>query len=315
MKLAWDQIGQKQYETGVDEGVLYPASGGAYPKGYAWNGLTAVKESPSGAEAKPIYADNQVYLNLTSAEKFGATIDAWMYPDEFAVLDGSAKPAQGVKIGQQARGSFGLSYRTILGNDTEGDAYGYIRHLIYGAQAAPTEKTHNTVNDAPEAGSMSWVLSTTPVSVAGFKPTATLDIDSTKVDPEKLVLLESILHGTELVDARLPLPDEIVAIIGDATPSALTLTILPADNTSAVAIGDSVVLTFNNKVSKESIVVASSEGDIIACTKTVDETGKIITFKPVTNLTAATKYLVTLAGVSDIYNQSLPVAVMSFTTA
>ena len=317
MRLEWAQIGKKLYETGVENGVLYPAVNGMYPNGVAWDGLTGVTESPSGAESKPLYAANAVYLNLTSAEKFGATVAAFMYPDEFAILDGSAELATGVRIGQQRRGIFGLSYKTILGNDIDNNEYGYKLHIVYGAQAAPSEKAYATVNDSPEATPLSWTLTTTPVSVSGFKPTASLVIDSTTVDPAKLAVLEGILYGTEGTNPRLPLPDEIGALIGGVTPSALALsTSVPATAAPAVVVSASIVLTFNNKIATESIVVmTSTTGAVVPCNKTVDATGKIITVKPVSNLTAATKYLVALAGVSDIYNQSLTATVNTFTTA
>ena len=213
-KLLWDQTGQRLYETGVNKGVLYPqASTGLYPKGVAWNGLTAVTESPSGAEATPLYADNIKYLNLMSAEEFGATIEAYMYPDEFAACNGEAELTAGVSIGQQARTSFGLSYQTIIGNDVDSNAHGYKIHLIYGALAAPSEKAYATVNDSPEAITFSWEVTTTPVEVSGFKPTATLVIDSTKVEAEAMAAIEAILYGSESEDARLPLPDEVLSII------------------------------------------------------------------------------------------------------
>ena len=215
-KLIWDETGDRLYETGVKKGVLYPQVEGAYPKGVAWNGLTAVTESPSGAEANPLYADDIKYLNLMSAEEFGATIEAYTYPDEFAECDGSASIATGVNIGQQKRKPFGLCYRTVLGNDVDGNDYGYKLHIIYGALAAPTEKGYASINDSPEAITFSWEISTTPVSVAGFKPTATITIDSTKADKDKLAKLEDILYGSESEEARLPLPDEIVTVMGSA---------------------------------------------------------------------------------------------------
>ena len=216
MKLIWDKTGERFYETGVDHGVLYPVqAGGVYSKGVAWNGLTAVTESPSGAEASPIYADNIKYLNLISAEEFGCTIEAYTYPEEFGECDGSAEIATGVRIGQQARKTFGLSYRTVLGNDTDNNDYGYKLHLIYGALAAPSEKGYTTINDSPEAITFSWEVTTTPVNVTGFKPTACVTIDSTKVDAEKLAALEAILYGSDSEEARLPLPDEIVTIMGE----------------------------------------------------------------------------------------------------
>lgn len=213
-KIVWDQTGQKTYETGVKNGVLYPqGEGGTYPKGVAWNGLTAVTESPSGAESNPLYADNIKYLNLISAEEFGATIEAYTYPEEFAECDGSAEIAPGVTIGQQARKTFGMSYKTTLGNDTNGNEYGYKLHLIYGALAAPSEKAYATINDSPEAITFSWEVTTTPVAVTGLKPTASLTIDSTKVDKDKLAALEDILYGKGEAEARLPLPNEIAELM------------------------------------------------------------------------------------------------------
>lgn len=209
-KLVWDQSGQRIYETGVKMGVLYVQdASGAYPKGVAWNGLTAVNETPSGAEATPLYADDIKYLNLRSAEEFGATIEAYTYPEEFEQCDGSAELAPGVKIGQQARKAFGLCYRTVVGNDIAGNDFGYKLHIIYGATAAPSEKAYATINDSPEAITFSWEVSCTPVDVAGFKPTASLVIDSTKVDAEKLEALEAVLYGGESTEASLPLPDAI----------------------------------------------------------------------------------------------------------
>ena len=218
-KLVWDQTGERYYETGVKMGVLYPQSAsGTYSKGVVWNGLTAVTESPSGAEATPLYADDTKYLNLYSAEEFGATIEAYTYPDEFAECDGSAEIATGVTIGQQNRKAFGLCYRTTIGNDTDGNDHGYKLHIIYGAMASPSEKAYATINDSPEAITFSWEVTTTPVSVSGFKPTASVTIDSTKVDEAKLKQLEAILYGdngsSSTADARLPLPDEIVTLIG-----------------------------------------------------------------------------------------------------
>ena len=223
MKLVWDKTGEHYYETGVKNGVLYPMSAsGTYPKGVAWNGLTAITESPSGAEATALYADDIKYLNLMSNEEFGATVEAYTYPDEFAECDGSASLTDGVYIGQQARKTFGLCYRTTLGNDSKGNDYGYKLHIIYGAMASPSEKAYSTINDSPDAITFSWELSTTPVAVANFKPTASLTIDSTKVDPQKLTELEEILYGkdgtgedhsTGAVDPRLPLPDEIATLM------------------------------------------------------------------------------------------------------
>lgn len=221
-KLVWDKTGERLYETGVRKGVLYlKGENGAYSNGVAWNGLTAVTESPSGAEATPLYADDIKYLNLLSAEEFSATIEAYTYPDEFAECDGSVSLVAGVSIGQQKRKQFGLCYRTVLGNDEDGEEYGYKLHIIYGCLAAPTEKAYATINDSPEAITFSWEISTTPVEVSGFKPTASLVIDSTKVNEEKLAALEEILYGkdgtgdpqTGAVAPRLPLPDEIKTLM------------------------------------------------------------------------------------------------------
>lgn len=215
-KLTWDQSGQKLYETGVDHGVLYLQTDGAYTTGVPWNGLTTVTESPSGAEPSPIYADNIKYVNLMSAEEFGATVEAYTYPEEFAECDGSKELSKGVYIGQQARKTFGLCYRTKIGNDIDGEDHGYKLHIIYGALAAPSEKAYSTINDSPEAITFSWEISTTPVNVKGGKPTASLTIDSTKADAEKLASLEAILYGSESESARLPLPDEIATLFSAA---------------------------------------------------------------------------------------------------
>lgn len=212
-KLVWDATGERYYETGVKNGVLYIPTAGVYDKGVAWNGLTAVTESPSGAEATALYADDMKYLNLYSAEEFGATIEAYTYPDEFAACDGSAELAKGVLIGQQKRTPFGLCYKTTIGNDTDGNDHGYKLHIIYGAMASPSEKAYATINDSPEAITFSWEVTTTPVTVAGFKPTSYIVIDSTKVDSTKLTALEGILYGSESAEARLPLPDEIKTLM------------------------------------------------------------------------------------------------------
>lgn len=211
-KLIWDKTGERYYETGVKKGVLYVMDNGKYGTGVAWNGLTAVTESPSGAEASPLYADDIKYLNLLSNEEFGATIEAFTYPNEFAECDGSTTLAEGVYIGQQKRKTFGLCYRTSLGNDVDGNDYGYKLHIIYGALAAPSEKAYATVNDSPEAITFSWEVSTTPVEVTGHKPTASITIDSTKVDATKLAALEAKLYGSESEEPSLPLPDEIATM-------------------------------------------------------------------------------------------------------
>lgn len=269
MKLIWDKTGERLYETGVDHGVLYPSVKGKYPKGFAWNGLTAVNESPSGAEASPIYADNMEYLSLTSAEKYAATIEAYMYPDQWAECDGSAEVAKGVSIGQQTRKAFGMSWRTLIGNDVEDTDYGYKIHILWSGKAAPSERSNNTVNESPEAVQLSWSVSTTPVVINTinpntgkvYKPAAHMEIDSTKTDPDKLAAFEETLYGkdgefaetkdsdlgsgkiyyevvdgeyvktldqtfdpdktyyeatVEPVEARLPLPDEVIKFFSDA---------------------------------------------------------------------------------------------------
>ena len=213
-KLVWDQTGERYYETGVRQGVLYPMQeGGTYTKGVAWNGLTAVTESPSGAEATALYADDIKYLNLLSTEEFGCTIEAYTYPDEFAECDGSASLAAGVNIGQQKRKTFGLCYRTVLGNDVDNNDYAYKLHLVYGCLASPSEKAYSTINDSPDAITFSWEVTTTPVAVTGFKPTACITIDSTKANAEKLTALEAILYGDGETEARLPLPNEIATLM------------------------------------------------------------------------------------------------------
>lgn len=214
-KLKWDQTGERLYETGVDRGVLYPADeNGTYPTGVAWNGLINVTESPSGAEPTPLYADNIKYVNMMSAEEFGGTIEAYTYPPEFAECNGAKSAATGLYVTQQARKTFGFCYRTLIGNDVVGNDFGYKLHLVYGALAAPSEESNASINDSPEAKTMSWEFSTTPVNVTGFKPTAHLIIDSTKVTPEKLADLEKILYGDDTsATAKLPLPDEVISTI------------------------------------------------------------------------------------------------------
>ena len=221
--LAWDQAGQKLYENGVDHGVLFPQNAdGTYASGVAWNGLTAVNQSPSGGDANPLYADNIKYLDLRSAEDFGATVEAYTYPDEFAACDGSAEIAPGVTAGQQARKAFGFSYRTLIGNDTEGDSHGYKIHIIYNATVSPSDKGYGTVNDSPDAINFSWEMTTTPIAVTGFKPTAHIEIDSTKVDATKLNTLKDKLYGTENTEPTLPLPDELVTIFSTSGTTGTT---------------------------------------------------------------------------------------------
>lgn len=215
-KLVWDKSGERLYETGVKNCVLYVQENGEYGNGVAWNGITAITESPSGAEASPMYADDIKYLNLISNEEFGATVEAYMYPDEFGECDGTASLATGVVIGQQKRKTFGLAYKTVVGNDTENNDYGYKIHIIYGATAAPSEKAYATINDSPDAITFSWELTTIPVEVTGFKPTANITIDSTKVDAIKLAELEAKLFGSDDSEAELPLPDAIAEIFKDS---------------------------------------------------------------------------------------------------
>lgn len=218
MKLKWDQIGEHFYETGVDHGVLYPSLGKSYGNGVAWNGLTSVNESPSGADANDSYADNIKYLSLRAAEDFGATIEAFTYPREFEVCDGSAEVAPGVLIGQQNRRPFGFSYRTLMGNDVNGQDYGYKLHLVYGCTASPSERSYSTVNESPEPLTFSWELTTVPVDVPGFKPTAIMTIDSTTCRKSALKKLEDILYGTDTTAARLPMPEEVIAIMSAPDP-------------------------------------------------------------------------------------------------
>ena len=258
-KLEWDATGEHYYETGVRMGVLYPlkveGSETPYSKGVVWNGLTAISESPSGADANAIYADDSKYLELRAAEEFGATIEAYTYPDEFAECDGSAEPVAGVRIGQQPRKPFGLCYRTVLGNDELRDEYGYKIHLIYNATASPSERSYQTVNDSPEAISFSWELTTTPVDVTGHKKTACLIVDSTKVDAFKLAALEAVLYGQGATEARLPLPDEVFSILGGTSEYDITL-----NRSNATIVKDStLMLTATVNPAGTSVTWASSD--------------------------------------------------------
>jgi hypothetical protein len=262
-KLAWDQTGERVFETGVDHGVLFiPDTNGVYNEGVAWNGLVTVTESPSGAESNKQYADNQVYLNLISAEEFGATIEAYTYPDEFAQCDGTSTPSVGVSVGQQSRKSFGLVYRTRVGNDVEGTDAGYKLHLIYGATAAPSERAYTTINDSPEAITFSWDLTTAPVQVTGLKPTASLTVDSTKVADTALTNLENILFGTVGVDPRLPMPDEVLAVFAGtlttATPVAPTYN--NATHTITIPTVTGVVYKIGGVTKTGSVVIT---GDVV----------------------------------------------------
>ena len=213
-RLVWDAIGERFFETGVDQCVLYPIANNAYPMGYAWNGITGVSESPSGADANPIYADNIKYLNLRAAEEFGATVTAYTYPDEFAECDGSVVPVKGLTIGQQSRKMFGLCYRSRLGNDTDGSDHGYKLHLVYGLTASPSERGYSTINDSPEAIEFSWEMNSTPVAVTGYKPTSVITISSEDFTEAQMAVIEDVLYGDANNDPRLPLPDEVVALMG-----------------------------------------------------------------------------------------------------
>lgn len=232
--LTWDTVGERFYETGVDHGVLYiPNGSGVYDNGVAWNGLTTVTESPTGAEANPQYADNIKYLNLFSAEEFGATLEAFTYPDEFQQYDGLSVPVAGVTVGQQARLPFGLSYRTKKGNDLDGEDHGYKLHLVYGCSASPSEKAYNSINDSPEAITFSWELTTVPVSVTGLRPTSIITVDSTLVDATALAALEELLYGAVGVDPALPTPDEVIAIFEG---TALTSNVVVAGDVDSIDI-------------------------------------------------------------------------------
>lgn len=262
--LTWDQVGERLYEAGVDRGVLYiPDEQGVYSDGVAWNGLTSVSESPSGAEPNPQYADNVKYLNLYSAEEFGATLEALTWPDEFNQFDGLYTPTAGVSIGQQSRKTFGLSYRTRIGNDVDGDAYGYKLHLVYGCTASPSEKSYSTINDSPEALTFSWELATVPVSVTGATPTSLVTIDSTKVAPADLAILEGWLWGTGGTDPRLPTPDEVISLfqsgVTEVTPTE------PAFNgTNTITIPDITGVTyFHNGVALSDGAYVITEDAII----------------------------------------------------
>lgn len=232
--LTWDDVGERFFETGVDHGVLYIPTAGVYDQGVAWNGLTGVTETPSGAEPTALYADNEKYLNLISLEELGGTITAYTYPDEFAVCDGTAEPTPGVFVGQQARSTFGLSYRTRVGNDEEGDALGYKLHLLYGATAKPSERAYATVNDSPAAIEFSWEISTTPVAVTGRRPTSLLTVDSRTVSAGALSALEDLLYGTVGTDPSLPLPDDVITLIGG---TALATNVTVAGAADSVTIG------------------------------------------------------------------------------
>lgn len=261
--LAWDQTGQRLYETGTDRGVLYPQNAlGQYPKGVAWNGLTGVTESPSGADKTDLWADNIKYLSLRAAEDFGATVTCYTYPDEWLACDGSAEPVSGVTIGQQTRKPFGLSFRSIIGNDTESNDHGYKIHLIYNATASPSERAYSTVNDSPEAIEFSYELATTPTNITGYKPIASMTIDSTKVAADRLAALEAVLYGNGATDPRLPLPDEVIAILGGT--SVPSVTVIPSRN--EITVGDEFVLEAQVSPAGETVTWSSSSDSIATVT-------------------------------------------------
>lgn len=290
-KIVWDRAGEHFYETGVDHGVLYPTVSGSYGKGVAWNGLTSVSESPSGADSSAQYADNIKYLNLIAAEEFGATIEAFTYPEEFAVCDGSAEPVRGVKIGQQTRRPFGFCYRTLLGNDLEGTEYGYLIHLVYGATASPSERAYSTVNDSPEAITFSWEVTTTPVEVPGYKPTANLIIDSTKVSAAAMTKIENILYGTDEEDPRLLMPAEVFEIIGSTSSIVLTVnspsttadlfgkkvTELQANVQATAELGFTGKLLYNTDYTGFSDKVNEQEGNYLALSVAANDADATIT--------------------------------------
>lgn len=316
MKLVWDATGEKIAEAGIKNGVLFPMVGGAYGAGVAWNGLTSVGEAPTGAEASPFYADNQKYLEIMSAEEFAGTIGCYTYPDAFKSCVGEGSLVSGIVIGQQTHTKFGFSYRTEIVNDTEGVNFGYKIHLVYNCLAGISSKDHTTINDSPAFEEMSFDFTATKVNVTDAAPTAHLIIDSTKVDSATLAAFETILYGAAGVDPRLPLPDEIKALFAGGAPSALALSsVVPADAATNVAVTANVVLTFNNKIQTEEIVIMSAAGVMVAGSRAWDETGKILTFDPTSNLSGATTYLVAIAGVEDIYGQTLANTVKKFTTA
>ena len=315
-KIIWGELENKIYETGIDQVVLYPMVSGGYPLGVPWDGVKSVKQSPGGAEAKPFYADNQKYFEIMSAEEFAGTIGCYTYPDAFKSCVGEGSLVSGIVIGQQTHTKFGFSYRTEIVNDTEGVDFGYKIHLVYNCLAGISSKDHTTINDSPAFEEMSFDFTATKVNVTDAAPTAHLIIDSTKVDSATLAAFETILYGAAGVDPRLPLPDEIKALFAGGAPSALALSsVVPADAATGVAVASNIVLTFNNKIFTEEIVIMSAAGAMVAGSKAWDEAGKVLTFDPTTNLSASTVYLVSIAGVEDIYGQTLANTVKKFTTA
>lgn len=315
-KLLWDQIGERIAEAGVDRGVLYPFATTTFGSGVAWNGLTSVNEAPTGGEPSPFYADNRKYLELMSEEEYAGSIGCFTYPSEFQACLGEVELTPGMVVAQQTHKLFAFSYRTKIINDTNGLDYGYKIHIVYNALAGVASKDHTTMNESPELEELSFDFTTTKIDVTGGKPTSHLILDSTKVDSAKLAALELILYGNDGVEPRVPTPDEIAAIFISAAPSAIALsTIVPAANAPAVVISSDLVLTFNNKIAEESILLTTAAGVLVACTKTWDVAGKVLTIHPTANMAASTVHLVTIAGVADIYNQTLAPSVSKFTTA
>ena len=316
-KIVWDQLGDRFGETGVDQGVLFPFKDNEYKTGVPWNGLTSVNEAPTGGEANPFYADNQKYIEIMSEEEFAGTIGCYMYPDEFKAAIGEIELAPGVTVGQQTHEMFGFSYRTKIVNDTNGADYGFKIHLVYNALAGVTARDHTTINESPELEELSFDFTTTKVAVSGGKPTAHLVIDSTKFTAENKAKLDNfldILYGTESVNPRLPLPDEIADLFEGAAPAALQVVITPPDDEIEVDTDADITFTFNTKIVKESIVVTSAEGEIVSGSKTWDAEGKVLTFTPEANLSTNMVYIITISGVVDIYNRTLAQQVINLMT-
>lgn len=317
-KIVWDQLGERLGETGVDQGVLFSFKNNAYETGVAWNGLTSVNEAPTGGEPNPFYADNQKYIEIMSEEEFAGTIGCYMYPDEFKAAIGEIELATGVTVGQQTHAMFGLSYRTKIVSDTNGVDHGFKIHLVYNALAGVTARDHTTMNESPELEELSFDFTTTKIPVTGGKSTSHLIIDSTKIaveDAAKLQTFLDTLYGNDISAARLLMPDEVAAIFTGAAIEAITLsTIAPVDAVSDVAVGENIVLTFNNKILDETISVLSAAGVVVAASHTFDAAGKILTINPTVDLSLNTKYTVVVAGVVDIYGQTLAPITKSFTT-
>ena len=320
-KIVWDEIGKRLAETGIDNGVLYPFAAGAYAKGVAWNGLTSVNEAPTGAEASPFYADNQKYLEIMSEEEFAGTIGCYTYPDEFKGCIGESEIASGITVSQQRHSMCGFSYRTKIVNDTDGVDHGFKIHVVYGALFGVSARDHTTMNESPELEEMSYDFTTTKVPVTGAKPTSHLVIDSTKFTPEtqdKLQHLLNILYGTDALDPRLPLPDEIAEIFAGDIPSTLELvSILPADNAVDVPVNANIVITFSNKILKENVIVVGPNSELAGGAKSFDATGKVLTISPDNGggLTwgYGSTYGVVMTEIVDIYGNGMEFSTKKFT--